>query len=185
MITLSRSPTTGNSAASVATDATLAVLDGVRKSSSGWMARCPAHDDGRASLSITERNGRVLLYCFAGCSYSDVISAIEARQRGETPTTSTSRSKGSRRKPLPETPGVAGMTVESLANERGLSVDFLSRLGLRNLPFKSGVEIPYKDERGEVVLYHGALLRSRQISLAAGSCVDGVRVVAVEVGAGR
>lgn len=33
----------------------------------GWQARCPTHDDKVASLSIAERDGRVLFKCFAGC----------------------------------------------------------------------------------------------------------------------
>ena len=44
-----------------------------------WMARCPAHDDRTPSLSITERNGSVLVHCFAGCRQSEVIEALRAR----------------------------------------------------------------------------------------------------------
>ena len=46
----------------------LARLDGVRKQSSGWVARCPAHEDKKASLSINEGEKGVLLKCHAGCS---------------------------------------------------------------------------------------------------------------------
>jgi hypothetical protein len=38
------------------------------------MARCPAHADKNPSLSLTERDGKILLKCFAGCS-SEVICA--------------------------------------------------------------------------------------------------------------
>jgi hypothetical protein len=52
-------------------------LDRVRPSGAGrWMARCPAHDDGRASLSIRDIDGRTLLHCFAGCSTSAVLGSI-------------------------------------------------------------------------------------------------------------
>jgi hypothetical protein len=44
-----------------------------------WMARCPAHDDRTPSLSIAERNGSVLVHCFAGCRQSEVIEALRAR----------------------------------------------------------------------------------------------------------
>lgn len=41
-------------------------------------ARCPAHDDRRPSLSITDGdNGRLLLHCHAGCNYQDIVAAIE------------------------------------------------------------------------------------------------------------
>ena len=42
-----------------------------------FMARCPAHDDRTASLSIGEGNdGKILLHCQAGCESSDVLSAL-------------------------------------------------------------------------------------------------------------
>ena len=44
-----------------------------------WMARCPSHDDRSPSLSITERNGTLLVHCFAGCRQAEVIAALRAR----------------------------------------------------------------------------------------------------------
>jgi putative DNA primase/helicase len=45
-----------------------------------WTACCPAHDDSKPSLSITNGDGgRPLLYCHAGCDYEDVRAALEAR----------------------------------------------------------------------------------------------------------
>jgi putative DNA primase/helicase len=42
----------------------------------GWTARCPAHDDRRASLSIgTGHNGRVLLHCHAHCTPAAICTA--------------------------------------------------------------------------------------------------------------
>lgn len=48
---------------------------------SGWadqqMFRCPAHDDRKASGSITEgKDGRALLYCHAGCRTEDIVEAL-------------------------------------------------------------------------------------------------------------
>jgi hypothetical protein len=40
------------------------------------MARCPAHDDGTPSLSITEKNGKVLFHCHAGCDRRSVAAAL-------------------------------------------------------------------------------------------------------------
>lgn len=52
-------------------------LDGVKKTARGWLAKCPAHADRHASLSIGEgSDGRVLLHCFAGCAAHDVLGAI-------------------------------------------------------------------------------------------------------------
>lgn len=41
------------------------------------MARCPAHKDRRASLSIRETDsGSVLLHCFAGCHVEQVVATL-------------------------------------------------------------------------------------------------------------
>lgn len=41
------------------------------------MARCPSHDDDKASLHVTEgEDGRVLAYCFAGCSFASVVGVL-------------------------------------------------------------------------------------------------------------
>jgi putative DNA primase/helicase len=37
---------------------------------------CPAHDDHHPSLSVDEKDGKVLLYCWAGCSYVEVLAAL-------------------------------------------------------------------------------------------------------------
>lgn len=42
-----------------------------------YIACCPAHDDKNPSLSITEKNHMVLVYCHAGCSQSEVINALK------------------------------------------------------------------------------------------------------------
>ena len=42
----------------------------------GYRARCPAHDDHNPSLSITLRNGRILLHCFAGCSLESILDKL-------------------------------------------------------------------------------------------------------------
>jgi DNA methylase len=51
-----------------------------RRSDHGWVARCPAHTDRHPSLSIADgADGRLLLCCFAGCSWSEIRTALEAR----------------------------------------------------------------------------------------------------------
>jgi hypothetical protein len=40
------------------------------------MARCPAHHDRGPSLSITERDGKVLVHCFGGCTVEAICAAI-------------------------------------------------------------------------------------------------------------
>lgn len=45
----------------------------------GWKCRCPAHDDNHASLSLTVKDGKILLHCHAGCVQATVIAALKAR----------------------------------------------------------------------------------------------------------
>lgn len=42
-------------------------------------AQCPAHDDGRASLSVTGIQGQTLVHCHAGCQIEDVLGAVGLR----------------------------------------------------------------------------------------------------------
>jgi hypothetical protein len=72
-------------------DDVLSRLSGVKKSGDEFIARCPAHDDRRPSLSVAEGDdGRVLLYCHAGCSIDAIVGALgltladlfPARERG-------------------------------------------------------------------------------------------------------
>ena len=54
-------------------------LDG-RKAGGCWMARCPAHDDRKPSLSITDsQDGKVLVRCHAGCDQDELIAALRMR----------------------------------------------------------------------------------------------------------
>lgn len=55
----------------------LQLLQGVKKSGGSYMAKCPAHDDKNASLSITEGEaGRVLFHCHAGCDTQNIAVAL-------------------------------------------------------------------------------------------------------------
>jgi hypothetical protein len=58
-------------------------LGGHKRNGSEWYCRCPAHDDKAPSLSITEKDGKVLFTCRAGCAQEDVLAAL--RQRGVWP----------------------------------------------------------------------------------------------------
>lgn len=48
----------------------------------GALYRCPAHDDSRGSLSVSDgRTGGAVLYCHAGCATRDVLAAIGLTER--------------------------------------------------------------------------------------------------------
>ena len=58
-------------------DSILSKLPDARPNGSGWITRCPAHDDGRASLSVAVGDdGRALVHCHAGCTPEAIVSAM-------------------------------------------------------------------------------------------------------------
>lgn len=48
-----------------------------RKSQTEIFARCPNHNDAVQSLHISKSNGGVLVHCFAGCSYEEILHRVE------------------------------------------------------------------------------------------------------------
>lgn len=59
-------------------------LKGMTKAGDGnWSARCPAHDDKTASLSvkIAPDDGRLLCVCHAGCSFNEIVAALGVQPR--------------------------------------------------------------------------------------------------------
>lgn len=59
----------------------LSRLKKVRKSGPGeWLACCPAHDDRSPSLGVKQGDdGRILVKCFALCSFEDICGAAGVR----------------------------------------------------------------------------------------------------------
>lgn len=57
-------------------DDILSRLEGVRGREGQHTAKCPAHDDRQSSLSIGEKDGKILFHCFAGCSAESVADKL-------------------------------------------------------------------------------------------------------------
>jgi len=59
-------------------DKVLHRLEEVKSTSPGkWIAKCPAHDDRRPSLSIKEaEDHKVLLKCWSGCGAAEIVNAL-------------------------------------------------------------------------------------------------------------
>src|SRR5262249_9415954 len=47
----------------------------------GYSCRCPAHDDKSPSLSIRDKNGRILLKCYAGCTNQSIVAKLGLSMR--------------------------------------------------------------------------------------------------------
>lgn len=57
-------------------------LEGVQKSGGQYIAKCPAHEDKKASLSIASgKDGRILLKCHAGCNVKDICEKMNISEK--------------------------------------------------------------------------------------------------------
>lgn len=66
--------------AKTAEEIAAAIGDGKHaRQGSGWVTLCPAHADSSPSLSISDKGGKVLVKCHAGCSQAEVIKALTDR----------------------------------------------------------------------------------------------------------
>ena len=57
----------------------LSRLDKVQKHGRNYLARCPAHDDGRPSLRVAQGERGILVNCYAGCTYHEIVAALDLR----------------------------------------------------------------------------------------------------------
>jgi CHC2 zinc finger len=55
----------------------LSTLHKLKRTGRGrWIACCPAHKDDKPSLGVRKlEDGRVLVHCFAGCSFEQIVDA--------------------------------------------------------------------------------------------------------------
>jgi hypothetical protein len=60
---------------------------GGRRTLNGWMCKCPAHEDDQPSLSVSAKpDGSPLIHCFAGCGFTDIVTALRDRGLWPAPT---------------------------------------------------------------------------------------------------
>ena len=62
-------------------DQLLERLENTRPAGSGFVARCPAHDDRIASLGVAENGDKLLVTCHAGCPTESVVEALGLTMR--------------------------------------------------------------------------------------------------------
>ena len=41
-----------------------------------YIVKCPAHNDLKSSLAITEKNNKILMHCFAGCDNKEILNKL-------------------------------------------------------------------------------------------------------------
>jgi len=102
------------------------------KRGKGWVARCPAHDDHSASLSVNEgKDGRVLLNCFADCKIEDILQHLGLKM--------ADLFDNPKQKAVP-------LTLQALAEAKGFQPSFLQHLGVKD--YHGKVKITYRLQDG-------------------------------------
>lgn len=91
-------------------------LSGVKRTGPGrWLARCPAHDDSRASLSVRELDDRrVLFHCFAGCDAETILAAVGLGWQDILPPRAVDHHRPRERAPFPAVDVLRAIAHESL-----------------------------------------------------------------------
>ncbi len=138
----------------------LGLLEGVKPCGSGYSARCPAHQDRNASLSVGQGDdGRVLAECHTGCTIEQVVRAV-----GLTTADLFERRNGQHR-PRPGGEGAgtphrlhthaqtqtgAGLSLAQYGEAKRLPLDFLRELRLSDFSYlgQRAVREPYLGEDG-------------------------------------
>lgn len=93
-------------------------LPDAKPSGKGWSARCPAHDDRHASLSIAEGDdGKVLLKCHTGCNLGAILAAVGLEERDLFPPKDGAR-QAKNGKPKPSQPAFASAEEAAAVLER-------------------------------------------------------------------
>lgn len=118
------------------------------------LTHCPAHDDREPSLSCTEKGGKILIHCQAGCPQDRVVEAL--RERGLWPGYSKNvKGEGGTSIPPKVTATMQplnlgqGCTLAQYAEAKKLPIGFLKGLGLSNVHLgQPAVRMPYLDRNG-------------------------------------
>lgn len=117
---------------------------------------CPAHADSTPSLSVTEKDGKILVKCFGGCAQDRVIDAL--REKGLWPSgngNNFKKGKGNKSSGKGRNGATPpGLTLEELAKAKGFQLE--GPTGLKAwgccTQKKHGatvIRIPYMNEGGE------------------------------------
>lgn len=134
----------------MAVDQLLSHLEGVKRTGKNrWMAQCPAHEDKRASLAITELgDGRVLCHCFALCDVQSVLAAVGLEFDALYPERATDTHGKQERRPFPASDVLRAIAFEArivalaaldMAHGRALSDEARKRLLLANQRIAGGL----------------------------------------------
>jgi hypothetical protein len=131
----------------------LSRLQKVKKTGpNNWLACCPAHDDKNPSLTVaTGDNGGIVVKCFPGCSFEEIISSLGLQAHELMPERPEGREfvRGMKR-PFPAADVLVAVEQECLTA-------LVAAYNLAN-----GIELDQKDRDRLLVAYHRIAEARRQ-----------------------
>lgn len=119
-----------------------------------WLACCPAHDDRSPSMTLhAADDGRILVHCHSGCSFSEIVEAVGLGWEPWFPPKPVESDSLPRiRRPYP-----AGDVLEALATET-----LIVTVAACNL--KNGIELTEAD-RERLLLAYERIETGRELAL--------------------
>jgi hypothetical protein len=125
----------------------IARLERVRKAGDrSWSARCPAHADKGPSLRITDKDGKILIHCFAGCAPADIVAAMGLNLADLFPPRDEHEAANYRRQRFTRS------TIKELEHELTLALIVLSDVTSGKVPQPADVERA-KVARGRIIKF--------------------------------
>ena len=118
-------------------------LNGVRQQADGsWVACCPAHSDKEPSLHVSLQGEKILLHCFAGCSFEAICDALHIKPHELFVGDDSTRSE-----PAPE-----GLTFEAFARAKHLEGELLRQAQVTQGSYqgKPAILFRYRDGDGNL-----------------------------------
>jgi hypothetical protein len=150
----------------------LARFPDAKKSGNGWTAKCPAHDDGTPSLSISEGDdGRTLLNCHADCPVENIVAARGLKMSDLFVVNGHAKHNDSPAQSKPAfdwqkcVSDFSEADAQKLAARRGLSVEFVRWLHAQGIVgiFEGKTAFANHGDGGKVVSAHVRLANGKWI----------------------
>jgi hypothetical protein len=135
---------------------------GGHPSGNGWIAYFPAHEDTKESLSISDRGGKVLFECFAGCDQAAVLGALRKRGLWNASGQSAGFPPSKRVKALPPVPEQALIAFRTLVQSaRATALHGTFVLGSRYTNAQGDVLRAHISEKGVLCSRHMVVMQAR------------------------
>jgi hypothetical protein len=166
-----------------------------RRNGNGWLVRCPCpnHGKGRGdrfpSLSVEDGDeGRLLLWCFAGCGFTDILDELKHRGLIDDAKTLPSRKGFTPTIHRPEiNPDVGALTIWQAAVEVQETVvdEYLNRRGICLRPAMLRCRLDHRSMVAGVQAPDGKVIAIQQTWLTSdGEKASGKRLTTGNLGAG-